>query len=100
MCEYKIKFEYEKHFKWLCFQSLDFYLPEYNVAIECQGVQHFQPCNFGSKTKTATEMFNYVKKCDIRKYNACTKNGIKLSGIYFSNKKSLIKQIIKNGKIK
>ena len=28
--------------KWLSKQSLDFYLPEYNIAIECQGMQHFK----------------------------------------------------------
>ena len=36
-----IKFEKQKKFEWLGRQSLDFYLPEYNVAIECQGIQHF-----------------------------------------------------------
>ena len=34
-------------FKWLKKQRLDFYLPKYNVAIECQGEQHYFPVSFG-----------------------------------------------------
>lgn len=30
-----------KHFVWLGQQHFDFYLPDYNIAIECQGKQHF-----------------------------------------------------------
>ena len=40
----------QKKFEWLGQQSLDFYLPEYNIAIECQGEQHFKPIkHFGGK---------------------------------------------------
>ena len=49
--EHKINFEQQKRFDWLGLQSLDFYLPEYNIAIECQGRQHFSPCAY-SKYKT------------------------------------------------
>lgn len=80
-----IKYEYEKHFEWLGMQSLDFYLPDYNIAIECQGIQHFEPCNFGSDKKTAEEMFEYVKECDNKKYKLCKENGIKL--IYYKQNK-------------
>lgn len=38
-----ILFERQKRFLWLGRQSLDFYLPDYNIAIECQGEQHFEP---------------------------------------------------------
>ena len=41
LIENSIKFDYKKQFKWLGKQHLDFYLPEYNIAIECQGKQHF-----------------------------------------------------------
>ena len=41
-----INFEFQKHFDWLGRQSLDFYLPDYNIAIECQGSQHFEPNEF------------------------------------------------------
>lgn len=41
-----INFVKEQTFDWLRYKSnlfLDFYLPEYNIAIECQGSQHFEP---------------------------------------------------------
>ena len=37
-----INFEEQKKFKWLGLQSLDFYLPDKNIAIECQGRQHYE----------------------------------------------------------
>lgn len=44
--KYNIKYETQKRFNWLITEkmgkmSLDFYLPIYNVAIECQGEQHY-----------------------------------------------------------
>lgn len=36
-----IKYEYQKKFIWLGKQSIDFYLPKYRIAIECQGLQHY-----------------------------------------------------------
>lgn len=39
--ENNINFKQHCRFSWLGRQSLDFYLPDYNVAIECQGEQHF-----------------------------------------------------------
>ena len=36
------EYKYEKHFKWLGYQSIDFYLSELNIGIECQGIQHFK----------------------------------------------------------
>ena len=42
LLENNINFIPQQKFKWLGKQSLDFYLPEYNVAIECQGEQHFK----------------------------------------------------------
>lgn len=41
-----IKFEKEKKFEWLKYETnmrLDFFLPDFNLAIECQGEQHFVP---------------------------------------------------------
>ena len=81
-----VLYEQYKKFKWLGRQSLDFYLPEYNVAIECQGSQHF----YGREN----DLFNHNKtlKRDIEKYLKCVKNGIKI--LYYSdlefNKKILI----------
>ena len=45
----KIIYEKEKTFDWLVDKShmyLDFFLPEYNVAIECHGIQHFESVDF------------------------------------------------------
>lgn len=88
--------------------ELDFYLPEYNTGIECQGEQHFKPVDFGGKKDGSAELnFQKQTKRDREKKNACDKNGIKL--IYFSNvnviypykvitnKDELLKEI-KNGK--
>jgi very-short-patch-repair endonuclease len=78
-----IIFEREKTFKWLKNPRtkynlyLDFYLPEYNVAIECQGGQHFFPIKvFGGE-----ETFQKNIERDRIKKDLCNKNGIKI--LYF-----------------
>ena len=59
-------------------QSLDFYIPEYNVAIECQGLQHYKPVElFGGE-----EQFKKQIELDRNKKELCEKNGIKI--IYYS----------------
>ena len=64
------------------YQSLDFYLPEYNIAIECQGMQHLKPCgNFGSKKVSPVELYENVCRLDDRKNALCKKNGINI--IYY-----------------
>ena len=74
-----IIFEREKHFDWLGKQSLDFYLPEYNIAIECQGIQHFEPIDFfGGELKFIKQIKN-----DIIKKEKCYNNNIKI--LYYSN---------------
>lgn len=75
-----INFEKQKKFEWLGRQSLDFYLPKYNVAIECQGSQHFT-----DKTHFSHDTFKERVKRDKTKKELCDKNGINL--IYFSNLK-------------
>ena len=81
--EKDILFEEQKTFEWLDRYRLDFYLPNYNVAIECQGRQHFKPSNFGSIKQTPDELFSYVKRCDLMKYQLCKENDLKI--YYFSN---------------
>lgn len=74
----EIKFEQQKRFSWLGRQSLDFYLPEYNIAIECQGEQHFKPINhFGGEEK-----FRYTICLDENKQKLCYDNGVKM--LYYS----------------
>ena len=78
----KIEYIYQankKTFPWLKKLSLDFYLPRYNVAIECQGLEHFKEIAFFGGTKT----FNETIKRDIKKLNLCKDNNIKL--IYYNN---------------
>ena len=77
--EHGITYDYQKRFDWLGRQSLDFYLPDYKVGIECQGLQHFEEIDyFGGK-----EGLNECKKRDKRKFKKCQKNGIKV--LYYSN---------------
>lgn len=57
---------------------MDFYLTDYEIAIECQGVQHFKPINhFGGE-----DGFNKVIKRDNLKRRVCSENNIKL--LYFT----------------
>ncbi|MDW5288880.1 DUF723 domain-containing protein [Formosa sp. PL04] len=70
--EQNIIYERQKRFKWLGRQSLDFYLSEYNIAIECQGIQHFKPVDFGGKgEESANQLFEQTKKRDNRKLKKC-----------------------------
>ena len=66
-------------FPWLEKQSLDFYLPEYNLAIECQGSQHFGLGGWGHN-------FDFMKvyENDIRKYNLLVEHGIEVLYYCFS----------------
>lgn len=74
-----VKYERQKKFKWLGKQSLDFYLPEYNIAIECQGEQHFKPIeHFGGIDK-----FLDTQKNDFKKFKLCKSNLNNI--IYYSN---------------
>ena len=79
LTENKILFERQKRFVWLGKQSLDFYLPEYNVAIECQGEQHYRE----RKKNDLFSDFVETKKRDIKKYNKCINNGVSI--LYFAD---------------
>ena len=79
-----ISFEEQKKFDWLRYKkqlSLDFYLPEYNVAIECQGIQHFEPQDWFGHMKSYD--FTEVLKRDKIKKELCEKHGVKM--FYYSN---------------
>lgn len=75
----KINFEEQKRFEWLDKKSLDFYIPTYNVAIECQGIQHFKENEHFGGEKGLKE----IKSRDEIKYNLCKNNGIRL--LYYAN---------------
>ena len=73
---------------WLVFkqnQRVDFYIPIYNLAIECQGLQHFIPI----KLYDSSDPFELRCERDLNKYNLCQEHGVKL--YYFSNITSLYK---------
>lgn len=48
---------------------MDFYLPDYNVAIECQGIQHFEPV----ETFGGYEAFEKIIERDRIKKKHCVK---------------------------
>ena len=79
---HNINFVPEKTFDWLTHNGtlhLDFYLPDYNIAIECQGIQHFKPVEFWE----GEEGFERTKERDAVKKQLCEERGIKM--LYFSN---------------
>ena len=70
-----IRYEPQKKFPWLKNKRempLDFYLPEYNVAIECQGIQHYE----ARGDIFTEEKVNAIKKRDIMKFQLCKEHGI------------------------
>jgi hypothetical protein len=64
-------------------QSVDFYLPDYNIAIECQGGQHFYAGFNRNDIKKAIQIHNNARVRDIKKNQKCKDNDIKL--IYFTD---------------
>lgn len=78
----KINFEEQKTFDWLVSEGhmfLDFYLPKYNIAIECQGKQHFVENKFfGGKIG-----FEKRVELDNIKKQLCEEHGVRL--LYYSN---------------
>lgn len=86
----------QKKFDWLGLQSLDFYLPEYNIAIECQGMQHFKPLEiFGGENG-----FINRKILDEKKLELCEQHSLPLYYINYNedieNKISKILKIYGN----
>ena len=79
---------------WLGSLSLDFYLPKYNIAIECQGIQHFKPIGYFGGVKGFEKRFEY----DTRKRELCESNGLKLLYDFpyevFVTLEDLLKEII------
>lgn len=82
-----IKFEEQKTFYWLKYKSnmyLDFYLPEHNIAIECQGEQHFFPVDYaGLGREWAEKQLMINQNRDKVKKELCEANGIKV--LYFTD---------------
>lgn len=77
-----INFIDEKKFTWLKNKSelpLDFYLPDYNIAIECQGAQHYKPIDVMGGEKRYIEQ----TERDKLKLKLCEEHGVKI--LYFDS---------------
>ena len=91
--EESIIFETEKSFEWLKYENsmlIDFYLPQYNVAIECQGGQHFVPVKkFGGE-----KGYNIRINRDLEKNKQCFEHNLKILYIIPRRYKSYIGKTI------
>ena len=76
-------------------KSVDFYLPEYKIAIECQGIQHFKPISFFG----GEDNFNRTVKRDIEKFNELIENSDKVLYITSKRYKEYISNTIYNDRI-
>ena len=77
-----IDFKEQWNWEWLKYknkQYVDFYLPDYNIAIECQGEQHFKALtHFGGE-----DNFKITQERDENKLKLCMEHGINI--LYYSN---------------
>jgi len=84
----KIKFTLQKTFKKCKYKSqlkFDFYLPEYKLAIEFDGIQHFKPVDYFGGV-------DYFKECikrDLYKNKYCEENLIRLVRISYKDLKNI-----------
>lgn len=63
----------------------DFYLPKFNLCIEYDGIQHFQPCTFGGVSfERAEKALELCKLKDKIKTEYCKNNNIKLLRIPYT----------------
>lgn len=74
---------YVRHYRadWLGRQHLDFFIEEKNMAIECQGVQHFKSVDFFG----GEEKLKYLQELDKRKERLCAEHGIELRFMKFDD---------------
>lgn len=95
-----IEFVSQKTFDWLKSKQnklrLDFYLPKYNIAIECQGIQHYKPIDYGGRGEEfSKKAFEETVKWDKIKNKLCKEHDIPI--IYYSKKE--IKEFSKDNKL-
>ena len=77
-----INYEEQKTWDWLFYktsQRVDFFLPDYNIIIECQGIQHFEEVKFFGGEENLLETINRDKN----KQRLCEEHGFHI--IYVSN---------------
>lgn len=81
----------KKVLSWVGKQELDFYLPDYGIAIECQGIQHYEAREFFG----GDEGFRKTLERDQRKACLCEENGMKLFYIrYDEDVEDALKRIL------
>lgn len=101
LSNHNISFKRQKKFEWLINEKtgynlyLDFYLPDYNIAIECQGEQHYEDTWGNNKLE-------YVQNNDKQKYLKCIDNNVKI--LYYTSDKikrrySLTNVIVKKSEL-
>ena len=73
-----VNFETYKRFDWLGRQSLDFYIPKFNIGIECQGIQHYEPDKFYD----GLPGYIHRRYLDMKKQRLCREHGVTL--LYFT----------------
>ena len=73
--------------------SIDFYLPDYNTAIECQGVRHYLT---GANVHFTDDDVKSTQENDVLKYNLCKEHGIPIYHIkYDGNIKESVGDLLK-----
>lgn len=83
--ESRINYTFQSVFKTSRLLRLDYLLNDYNIAIECQGEQHFIPIDFAGKgNEWANANLNANKERDLLKYNKCIEANIDV--IYYTTK--------------
>ena len=88
LTKYGVKFESQKKFD-DCIDKkplpFDFYLPDYNICIEFQGLQHYKAISYFGKEKG----YEYRTYHDRLKYEYCKNNNIKLIYIKYDEEKNI-----------
>ena len=77
-----ISYEEQKTWEWLVYktaQRVDFFLPDHNIIIECQGIQHFEEVKFFGGKENLLETTDRDKN----KHKLCLDHGLHI--IYVSN---------------
>jgi very-short-patch-repair endonuclease len=63
--------------------SLDYYIPSKKIAIECQGIQHFNTDYYWPSAKDKIKILERIQERDKLKKKLCEEHGIKV--LYFSD---------------
>ena len=79
-----IKYISQYNPNWAKKYRYDFYLPDYNTIIECQGIQHYKPVDFAGKGDDwAKKLFEKNVKTDKIKYELAVKNNCNI--LYYTS---------------